>query len=184
MRSACRTLENRWEITSTVRPASRSPMRSNRSCSARGSSAAVGSSRMTKGASREKARPRATRCRCPMDRSVPPTILARGRSRTPARVRRGTRRRRRGRPRPGSPGGRRPLLPSEPDVVPRAQVKADEVLKITATERRSPSASMSRTSAPSHRIVPVCGSYRPASSLASVVLPDPFSPTSATTSPA
>jgi hypothetical protein len=41
MRSAFRTLENRCEISSTVRPARRPLTRSNKSCSALGSRAAV-----------------------------------------------------------------------------------------------------------------------------------------------
>jgi hypothetical protein len=49
MRSAFRTLENRCEISSTVRPARRLLMRSNKSCSAQGSRAAVGSSKITNG---------------------------------------------------------------------------------------------------------------------------------------
>ena len=73
MRSALRTLENRCEISSTVRPASRALMRSNSSCSALGSRAAVGSSKITNGASRKNARANATRCHCPTDRSDPPS---------------------------------------------------------------------------------------------------------------
>ena len=46
--SALRTLENRWEINSTERPADSACICWNSSCSARGSSAAVGSSRMRK----------------------------------------------------------------------------------------------------------------------------------------
>jgi hypothetical protein len=48
-------------------------MRSNRSCSARGSRAAVGSSKITNGARRKNARPNATRYHCPTDRSDPPS---------------------------------------------------------------------------------------------------------------
>jgi hypothetical protein len=50
-------------------------MRSNKSCSARGSRAAVGSSKITNGAWRKNARASATRCHCPMDRSDPPFEL-------------------------------------------------------------------------------------------------------------
>jgi hypothetical protein len=71
MRSAFRTLENRCEISSTVRPARRPLMRSNKSCSARGSRAAVGSSKITNGAWRKNARASATRCHCPIDGSDP-----------------------------------------------------------------------------------------------------------------
>ena len=54
---------------------------------------------------------------------------------------------------------------------------------MTAMRSRSGSASTSPRSVPSQYTAPLCGRYRPASTLASVVFPEPFSPTSATTSP-
>jgi hypothetical protein len=73
MRSAERTLENRCEISSTDRPRHRVRMLSNSSCSALASRAAVGSSRMMKGASRKNALAMATRCHWPTDSSLPPS---------------------------------------------------------------------------------------------------------------
>ena len=73
IRSAERTLENRSETSSTVRPRAMVLIRSNSSCSARGSRAAVGSSKITKGTARKKARASATRCHCPMKSSSPPS---------------------------------------------------------------------------------------------------------------
>ena len=57
MRSAERTLAKRWETSSTDRSENSRRMPSNSSRSALGSTAAVGSSRMMKAASRKKARP-------------------------------------------------------------------------------------------------------------------------------
>ena len=54
---------------------------------------------------------------------------------------------------------------------------------ITAIRSRNCSGSMFVVGTWSHSTVPDSGSYSPAMSLASVVLPEPFSPTSATTSP-
>jgi len=56
--------------------------------------------------------------------------------------------------------------------------------RMTATARRCPSGSQVATSVPSHRTVPDEGWYKPASSLARVVLPEPLTPTRATTWPA
>jgi hypothetical protein len=72
MRSAARTVEKRREMSSTERVPNSSRMRAKRSCSARASSAAVGSSRITNGASRKNSRASATFCHCPSDRSTPP----------------------------------------------------------------------------------------------------------------
>src|SRR3989440_7152288 len=72
MRSAERTLEKRCEMSRTDRPLKRSRIRVKRSCSARASSAAVGSSRMTRGASRKNARASAMRCHWPIETSFPP----------------------------------------------------------------------------------------------------------------
>jgi hypothetical protein len=55
---------------------------------------------------------------------------------------------------------------------------------MTATERRSPSGSAAAVSTPSHSTRPPWGRYSRHSSLARVVLPEPFSPTRATISPA
>ena len=55
--------------------------------------------------------------------------------------------------------------------------------KITDTLRRTSGGASSATSVPSHRTHPEVGGYSPAMILASVVLPDPLSPTIATTSP-
>jgi len=54
---------------------------------------------------------------------------------------------------------------------------------ITAIWSRSWSPSISAAGTPSQRSCPDSGWYSPATTLASVVLPDPFSPTRATTSP-
>jgi hypothetical protein len=54
---------------------------------------------------------------------------------------------------------------------------------ITAMRSRRPGRSMPSTGVWSQRTVPDSGWYRPASTLARVVFPEPFSPTSATTSP-
>ena len=59
----------------------------------------------------------------------------------------------------------------------------DKVLEMIATRCRKRSGRKVRTSVPSHRTAPLPGSYKPAMTLASVVLPEPFSPTRATTSP-
>ena len=72
MRSAERTLENRCEMSSTRPAPSSSPDAARTARLGSGSREAVGSSRITNGASRKKARARATRCHCPTDRSVPP----------------------------------------------------------------------------------------------------------------
>ena len=53
----------------------------------------------------------------------------------------------------------------------------------TAVQPSSERRSTSRVSRPSQQTRPELGRYSPASSLASVVLPDPLAPTSATTSP-
>lgn len=53
----------------------------------------------------------------------------------------------------------------------------------TAVQPGSERRSASRVSFPSQQTRPALGRYSPASSLASVVLPDPLAPTSATTSP-
>src|SRR4051794_27071266 len=71
MRSAARTVEKRWEISRTERDANSSRIRAKRSCSALASSAAVGSSRITNGASRKNSRARATFCHCPSDEVDP-----------------------------------------------------------------------------------------------------------------
>jgi hypothetical protein len=55
---------------------------------------------------------------------------------------------------------------------------------MTATERRSPSGSTVAVSTPSQSTRPRWGRYSRQSSLARVVLPEPFSPTRATISPA
>ena len=62
MTSADRTVENRWEIRRIVRPRRSSRILSNSAYSARASSAAVGSSRMMKGAFLKNARASAIRC--------------------------------------------------------------------------------------------------------------------------
>ena len=54
---------------------------------------------------------------------------------------------------------------------------------MTAIRSRSGSPSTSAIATSSQRTVPACGRYSPARILASVVFPDPFSPTRATTSP-
>ena len=54
---------------------------------------------------------------------------------------------------------------------------------MTAMRSRSGSPSTSAIATSSQRTVPDCGWYSPARILARVVLPDPFSPTSAITSP-
>ena len=54
---------------------------------------------------------------------------------------------------------------------------------MTAIRSRSGSPSTSAIETSSHRTVPACGRYSPARILASVVFPDPFSPTRAITSP-
>jgi hypothetical protein len=73
MRSAERTLENRWEISSTDRPRHRVRMLSNSSCSALASRAAVGSSRMMNGASRKNDLARATISPAPISMDTPAT---------------------------------------------------------------------------------------------------------------
>ena len=55
---------------------------------------------------------------------------------------------------------------------------------MTATERRTSSGSTAAVSVPSHSTRPCWGRYSRHSSLARVVLPEPFSPTRATISPA
>jgi hypothetical protein len=54
---------------------------------------------------------------------------------------------------------------------------------MTAASRRSASRSASAVLAPSHSTSPAVGTYSAPSSFASVVLREPFSPTSATISP-
>ena len=63
MRSAILTVEKRWEMSTALLPSVSSENPSNTSYSARASSAAVGSSRMSNCASRMYARPRATFCK-------------------------------------------------------------------------------------------------------------------------
>src|SRR6266851_4500695 len=71
MRSARRTVENRCEMYTVVRPSARCRSRAMRSDSARASSAELGSSRMSSVASRMNDRPSATRCHSPPDRLAP-----------------------------------------------------------------------------------------------------------------
>jgi hypothetical protein len=68
-----RTVENRCEISTAILPLVSSENRKNTSYSARASSAAVGSSRMSNCASRIYARASATFCHSPPERSTPPS---------------------------------------------------------------------------------------------------------------
>jgi hypothetical protein len=63
-------------------------------------------------------------------------------------------------------------------------MEADKVLKDHRDTAAQRAASTPLMSMPSHVTVPVAGRYSPAKSFASVVLPEPFSPTNATISPA
>src|SRR5205807_6842351 len=73
IRSAMRTVEKRWEMRTAILPFVSSANRRNTSYSARASSEAVGSSRISTWASRMYARPRATFCHSPPDSSTPPS---------------------------------------------------------------------------------------------------------------
>ena len=74
---------------------------------------------------------------------------------------------------------------AEADGVPRAELEAEEILE-RARQRVAPRvrAACARAARRRRRIAPDVGSYIFASSLTSVVLPAPFSPTIATTAPA
>src|SRR5690606_6085464 len=73
IRSAMRTVENRWLMSTAILPAVSSLNRWNTSYSARASSAAVGSSRISTSASRMYARASAIFCHSPPDRFAPPS---------------------------------------------------------------------------------------------------------------
>ena len=75
------------------------------------------------------------------------------------------------------------LLPPQADVLARGKQVALEVLENDRDGTARSSASTSARSRSSQRILPVSGRYSPASIFASVVLPEPFSPTSAMISP-
>ena len=185
MWSAMRTLAKRCEIRSTVRPANSSRTRENSSTSERGSSDAVGSSRMIKaGVAQERPRQRDP---LPLPAGqIDPAVELWAEHGVVAVRKLGEEVMR-----PGGLGGSddRGLVVdqapvAEADVLPRRQLVVDEVLE----EDRDPGTELRGVkSAPCPRRPrgpsPSAGGYRPARILANVVLPDPFSPTSAMTCP-
>lgn len=70
IRSAIRAVENRWVMTSVVRPRAAARNLPSHSASAQGSIALVGSSSTSMGVSRKKARANAIRCHSPTSNSA------------------------------------------------------------------------------------------------------------------
>ena len=77
-----------------------------------------------------------------------------------------------------------PLDETEADVLARRHLEVAEVLEQHGDLVAAPRRGRRRRRRPSHRTVPLVGESSPTRILASVVLPEPFSPTSAITSPA
>ena len=76
-----------------------------------------------------------------------------------------------------------PLDAPEADVLARGEHEAREVLEEHRDAVEIQPGSRVEASTPSHSTRPASGGYRPQRTLASVVFPEPFSPTSAMTSP-
>ena len=74
MASALRTVERRWAITNTVRPAMSASMPRSISASVRVSTLLVASSRMRTGGSATAARAMAMSCRWPAERLAPSAV--------------------------------------------------------------------------------------------------------------